>query len=290
MDTTRATALDAPAIAELAVTALRAEADLTPKPGLVDGRGPGAHHDMTLAMLHDSAEALRQAFTECSMAAVQLELGPELRAHVGRIGRDGERHMLAVTSGVNTHRGALWALGLLSAGAARCDDTGTAIEFAAALAAIPDPALAGRQERRKSHGQNARRRYGATGAVGEAQAGFPHVTAYAIPALELARRRGADEQAARLDALLALVARLDDTCLLHRGGRSGLRAVQARAAAVLRAGGMGTVTGRRRFAELDRFCAAQRLSPGGSADLLSVTLFLDALSLAPEKGTIGCKP
>ncbi len=63
------TTLAADAIADLAVTALHAEADLTPKPGLVDRRGSGAHADMDLAMLHASAESLRGAFTECALAA-----------------------------------------------------------------------------------------------------------------------------------------------------------------------------------------------------------------------------
>jgi triphosphoribosyl-dephospho-CoA synthase len=270
-------------IADLAVTALRAEADLTPKPGLVDGRGSGAHVDMTRQILHDSADALRDSFAECALAAERFELGAELRAHIGVIGRTGERRMLAATRGVNTHRGALWALGLLSAGAASTGGTEAAVAFAAALARIPDPVSTARI----SHGQNARRRYGAPGATGEAQAGFPHVTTYALPALRHARNCGADEPTARLDALLALVARLDDTCILHRGGRRGLRAVQSGAAAVLRAGGSGTLTGRTLFASLDRLCAERRLSPGGSADLLSATLFLDALE---ERNSASCKP
>ncbi|MCW2512613.1 MAG: mdcB [Mycobacterium sp.] len=270
-------------IADVAVAALRTEADLTPKPGLVDGRGSGAHVDMTRQTLHDSAEALREAFAECAAAAVQFEMGSQLRMRIGVIGREGERRMLAATGGVNTHRGALWALGLLSAGAARSGVTAEAIGFAAALAAIPDPA----SRERLSHGQDARRRYGARGAAGEAQGGFPHVTAYALPTLRRARRDGADEPTARLDALLSLIARLDDTCLLHRGGRRGLRAVQSRAAKVLRAGGSGTSEGQAHFAALDRLCAEQRLSPGGSADLLSATLFLDALD---ERSSATCKP
>src|SRR3954454_21135934 len=98
--------LTADAIAELAVASLRAEANLTPKPGLVDQRGSGAHTDMDLAVLHASAGALRSAFTECASAAGQLPLSRELRATVGTIGRAGERAMLAATGGVNTHRGA----------------------------------------------------------------------------------------------------------------------------------------------------------------------------------------
>ena len=132
LDTT--TALAADAIADLAVTALHAEADLTPKPGLVDRRGSGAHADMDLAMLHDSAESLRGAFTECALAGAHSDSALDLRVRLGVIGRNGEQAMLEATGGVNTHRGALWALGLLSAGAAVTGDVAAAIDVAARLA------------------------------------------------------------------------------------------------------------------------------------------------------------
>jgi triphosphoribosyl-dephospho-CoA synthase len=271
------TALSAEAIGELAVWALRAEADLTPKPGLVDCRGPGAHADMNLAMLHASAEALRPAFVRCADAARQWPVGPELRSALGAIGRAGERDMLAATGGVNTHRGALWAIGLLSAAAVVATGSESVADVAARLAMIPDPALVHRTPTATSHGALARHRYGVPGATGEAQQGFPHVLQRALPTLHAARRAGADEDTARLDALLALMSELDDTCLLHRGGPAGLLDVQAAARAVLASGGYRTPAGRRLLADLDDLCARHRWSPGGSGDLLSATLFLDNL-------------
>ncbi len=281
------TALTAEAIADLAVTALRAEADLTPKPGLVDRRGPGAHADMDLAMLHDSAESLRGAFTECALAATRSDSALDLRVRLGVIGRAGEQAMLDATGGVNTHRGALWALGLLSAGAATAASAADAIDVAARLALTPDPALEGDAKVTLSHGARARRRYGTSGAAGEAQAGFPHVRLHALPALRAARQSGAGEASARLDALLSLMAHLDDTCVLHRGGTAGLGAVQKGARAVLASGGCCTPQGRHHFAALDDMCLDRGLSPGGSGDLLSATLFLDTLD---ERTSLPCRP
>jgi triphosphoribosyl-dephospho-CoA synthase len=275
--------LDASEIAGLAVAAIRAEADLTPKPGLVDQRGSGAHTDMDLAMLHASAESLHTAFAECALAATQLEVGPALRDRLGEIGRAGERAMLEVTGGVNTHRGALFALGLLSAGAALGGGLAGAVDVAARLAAIADR----RTIATTSPGAQARVRYGVRGASGEAQQGFPHIRRHALPALRAARRSGADEGTARVQALLALMATLDDTCVLHRGGLAGLRALQAGAQAVIHAGGFGTPPGRRRFTVLDDMCLARRLSSGGSGDLLSATVFLDSLN---ERAARPCKP
>ena len=277
-----ATRLDPAAIADIAVAAIIAEADLTPKPGLVDQRGSGAHTDMDLAMLHASAESLRASFAECASAARQSVPGPELRAQLGEIGRAGERAMLEATGGVNTHRGALWALGLLSAGAALGGGRASATDIAARLALIPDHYAAGPT----SHGAKARLRYGVSGAAGEAQAGFPHTRLHALPALRAARRAGADEGSARLEALLALMATVDDTCVLHRGGAEGLRALQSGAQTVLDACGLRTPEGRRRFTALDDMCLTRRLSPGGSGDLLSATLFLDALD---EGESLSCR-
>jgi triphosphoribosyl-dephospho-CoA synthase len=279
-----ATLLTSTTIADLAVAAIRAEADLTPKPGLVDQRGPGAHTDMDLTMLHASAESLRTGFAECASAAMQLAPGRELRARLGEIGRTAERDMLAATGGVNSHRGALWALGLLSAGAALGGGLAEAVDVAARLAAIPDRHTTGAP---KSHGAHARLRYRVSGAAGEARAGFPHVRLQALPALRAARRSGADEPTARLEALLSLMATLDDTCVLHRGGSAGQRALQAGARAVVAAGGFRTSAGRRCFTALDDMCRTRRLSPGGSGDLLSATLFLDALD---EGAAQPCRP
>jgi triphosphoribosyl-dephospho-CoA synthase len=258
------------AAADLAVDALVAEAALTPKPGLVDRRGSGAHPDMSLELLHVSARALRPALLGCAAAALDLPLGPALRARLGEIGRAGEAAMLAATGGVNTHRGALWSLGLLTAGAAAGDPVG----IAAGLARLPDE---GRVVAGVSHGAKVMRRYRVPGAAGEAAAGFPHVVRRGLPMLRAARARGAGEDEARLDALLAIMATLPDTCVLHRGGAAGLRAVQAGAASVLAAGGCATSTGRRRLSTLDDLARRRRLSPGGSADLLAATLFLDSL-------------
>lgn len=260
-------------LADRAVMALRDGADLTPKPGLADGRGPGTRRDITREMLHASAEALRPAFERCVAAARKLDTGVELRAELGRIGRAGEAAMLRATDGVATHRGSLWSLGLLCAGAANAASTGRIARGAAKLAQIPDPAArlegdAPSDEAEVSH------RFQVRGAVGEARAGFPHITFLALPTLLHAREHGLDEPTARLHVLLTLMARLDDTCVLDRGGMTGLISVQSSAQSVLKAGGPQTARGRIQFTILDRLCADEGLSPGGSGNLLAATLFL----------------
>ena len=262
------------ALGQLATHALRDEAVLTPKPGLVDLRGGGAHDDMDVTMMLASADALEQPIARCADAALALPLGRELRIVIGAIGRAGEQRMLDATWGVNTHRGSLWALGLLAAGLAATDSVKDAAGFAARLASISDPV----RPAVPSRGALARRRYGATGALGEACAGFPHTMQVAWPALRAARAAGRDAHTARTDALVACMATLDDTCLLHRAGPAGLRIVRDGAAAILRAGGSSTRVGKRLLDELDRVCRRDRLSPGGSGDVLAAALFMDSVT------------
>ncbi len=259
-------------LADLAVRALCQEACLSPKPGLADRRGRGAHDDMDLPLLLASARALRPMFRSLAEAAERAPAGIERREELGRLSREGEAAMLRTTGGVNTHRGAVWALGLLVATAAGAADEREAAGRAARLAALPDRYLPARAP---SHGERARRRYGVRGARGEAQAAFPHVVEVALPRLRRARAAGLPEEVARLDALLAVMSLLDDTCVLHRGGPGGLRVVRSGAGRVLAGGGAGTARGHAALAELDERCVARRLSPGGSADLLAAALFLD---------------
>src|ERR1700733_12868847 len=120
----------------LAVSSLIEEAELTPKPALVDRRGNGAHHDLDLTRLLRSAKSLQDGFAAIAQAADGEEPSLRLREELGRIGRDMERVMLAATGGGNAHRGAIWALGLLVAAAARRRSERNAAPIANAAGAL----------------------------------------------------------------------------------------------------------------------------------------------------------
>ena len=268
-------------LADLAVEALIDEADLSPKPGLVDRRGSGAHTDLHLGLMHASALALWPAFKAMAEAALDLgEVGQPLREALGRIGREGEVEMLRITGGVNTHRGAIWALGLLTAAAAldsQAPEPAAVTLRAARIALLNDRAA---PVNGASHGAQVCRLYGVRGAREEAQLGFPAVIQQALPQLQRSRAAAAGEQNARLDALLAIMSTLTDTCVLYRAGLAGLSSMQGGARAVLKAGGCASLDGRRRLRELDYDMLRLRASPGGAADLLAASLFLDRLQPA----------
>lgn len=274
------TALSDGQLAHHAVTALIEEAQLTPKPALVDRRGSGAHRDLDLATMLRSARTLEPTFAALASAARRRrEPSALLRAELAQIGRAGEQDMLHATGGSNAHRGAIWIVGLLVAGASM---TGNATRLnaahictlAARIACFPDRFAAPSD----SHGERARQRYQVGGARREAQDGFPHVVDIGLPALRAARANGVDENAARIDALLSIMASLDDTCLLHRAGLPGLHAAQHGARRVLKAGGSSTPGGQTALVALEHALLSLNASPGGAADLLAATLFLDMLA------------
>jgi triphosphoribosyl-dephospho-CoA synthase len=271
----------------LARQALIAEAELTPKPGLVDRRGAGAHKDLSLTLMKKSALAIEPFISCIAFQSMNEYPSAGLRATLAATGRAAENAMLRVTDGINTHKGAIWTLGLLAAAAAgrdelplirgcRADKSNSAAAIArtaGAIASFEDP----HQFNILSHGQIVARRFGVTGARGEAVEGFPHIVNTGLPMLRARRKAHAPESIARLDALLSIMAQLDDTCLLHRGGKVALEAAKQGAAAVIAAGGAGSVLGRELLFVLDSRLLELGVSPGGSADLLAGTLFIDAI-------------
>ena len=267
-------------IADRAVLALLHELAAWPKPGLVSHVDSGSHSDMDAAIMQRSAEALHPFFAELAMAG-------RSGADMGRlrtIGLRAEAAMLAATGGVNTHRGAIFGLGLLCAAAgavAEISSEGVAVarvglgqvvarQWATDIQRGPIPLF--------SHGAAALRRYGAGGARAEAAGGFRSVYEVGWPALRHGRSLQPDDPSApHVQACFALIAAVHDTNLLHRGGADGMRYAGEAAASFLLEGGVGGPDWRARAAEVHAAFVARRLSPGGCADLLAMTLFVDAV-------------
>jgi triphosphoribosyl-dephospho-CoA synthase len=276
----RGRGLVAELIAGQAVLALLHELAAWPKPGLVSHVDSGSHTDMDAAMLQASAEALRPFFAELARAGQDGADMGRLRT----IGLRAEAAVLAVTGGVNTHRGAIFGLGLL------CAAAGTVAEIPSDGAAVA-PMRLGDVVRRRwaaeiergpiplfSHGAAALRRYGAGGARAEAAGGFRSVYEVGWPALWEGRLLQPDDpDVPPVQACFALIAAVCDTNLLHRGGAHGMRYAAAAASSFLSQGGVGAPDWHARAAAVHAAFVARRLSPGGCADLLAMTLFVDAL-------------
>lgn len=266
-----------PDVPSLAVAALYAELNLTPKPGLVDRANSGAHRDMDHALFVASIGAIAPWMGGFYQQGAQDAGQPE-RDMLRRLRPAGlacEQAMFSATGGVNTHKGGIFSLGLLCAAAGRlaaqCEPL-TATTLCITVSAMTRGIVA----RELAHGRRAvtagerlYRQFGLTGARGEAQSGFATARRHVLPFLQHAQGEKALHH-----ALLRLMAVNQDTNLVSRGGPAGLRYVQAYASGLLARGWDDEA-----LREMDRALIARNLSPGGSADLLAVSWLLAALPL-----------
>ena len=230
---------------------------------------------MNADILRSSAAAIAPYFAALAEAGGRASRMERLRI----IGLEAETAMREATHGINTHRGAIFGLGLLCAAAgARADgriDPG--LSLGAAVSRLWGDGILDGPVLLHSHGEAARRHFGAGGARGEAALGFPSVYRIGLPALKRGTLKATgDPEAARVEACFALIAAVEDTNLLHRGGSAGLSFARAAARRFLEGGGVGRPGWRDRARIVHESFVARWLSPGGSADLLAMTLFVDA--------------
>ena len=261
-------------VGHAAIASLYDELALAPKPGLVSLIDSGSHTDMDAATFMRSLFALRHYFARITAAGAAGAPFTTLEA----LGIAAEQRMLDATRGVNTHRGAVFTLGLLCASvgalATACAAHAVASDPAAA---IPSPCFSAAQLRATllTHWGAALRARRERGAGVEAAAGFPTLFDCAAPALFAARNLGLSERDAHLQTLFQVMAVLDDTNLMHRGGRAGLQFAQAAARDFLAGGGMQRPDALQHAASIHRAFVARRLSPGGSADVLAAACLLE---------------
>ncbi len=260
-------------IADIAHGALIAEVDATPKPGLVDRANNGAHSDMDRALFVRSADALLPYFERFTQAGIDNALLDEekLLTLLRRPGMEAESAMFAATGGVNTHKGALFSLGLLCAAAGRAaalEEPADAASLCTAVARMTRGICQRECGCEDTNGQRVFRAYGALGVRGEAESGFASVMQYGYPVLRDALARGLDENEAHVRTLLSLMANITDTNVLSRAGEDGSAFTKSRAAQLL---SNFSIAG---AGELDALLIKRRISPGGAADLLAISIFL----------------
>ena len=276
-----AASISCQAIGRAATLSLYDELALSPKPGLVTMVDRGSHDDMDAQTFLRSMLALRGYFPRIA------RLGADGAAFgaLERCGIEAEAAMLRATGGINTHRGAVFTLGLLCAAAGAVAATGDRLEPArlrAELLARWGPALAARAKRPPVlPGGQAAQRHGLRSASEEASLAFPVLFEVAVPALATAMREGQPAEQARLDTLFHTMAVLDDANLAHRGGLEGLRFAQDAARGFLARGGAAAPGAIVRATDIGRAFVARRLSPGGAADMLAAACWVQRVC-APQ--------
>lgn len=260
--------------------AILLEVSTHPKPGLVTRLSNGAHKDMSIFTFMMSSAVLSKAFNDLqdigqAHRGTLAELFCKLRSY----GVGAEAELLRVTKGVNTQRGILFAGGIVSAVSGYAMNMG--LSRNALLPMIKEMAagLVARELKNLDHaamtaGEKLYYKYGITGIRGEVENGFPSVINHGLPALADAFNKGATINDALVHALIALMTVVEDSNVIWRTDYDTLLEVQRIAKNILSLGSVFTEKGRMAIAETERYFLQMRISPGGSADLLSVTITL----------------
>lgn len=261
------------AIGEQASASLLGEVWTTPKPGLVDRNNNGAHTDMNLAMFEASAAALEKSFIRCAQAGAQASRDMSaLAAELRKTGLEAEKRMYEVTGGVNTHKGAIFSMGILCAAAAMMPQGEVSMTRLQQNCREIAAALLEEDKASETHGLKAREACGTGGIRKEALSGFETAFCTGLPAIEEAMKAGCGEKKACVYALMRIMETTEDSNLVHRGGISGAEYARAEARRLTKDGpasmDMDAVS------ILDEEFIRRNLSPGGSADLLAFSVML----------------
>ncbi len=264
-------------IGRAALNSLYQELCAYPKPGLVSFVDSGSHQDMDASTFIRSLFSLRNYFRDVAFAGMGNTGFDELR----HLGLDAESRMLRATGNINTHRGAIFTMGLLSAAAgflvsSRRPMDGDILGHVVRERWGKDMLLSAPQ-RPCSHGTLVNLRYGVPGARQEAAAGFPHVFNSGLPTLRESLCKGARFPSAAIQTFFSLMAVAPDNNLLFRGGEEGLLYAQRAARSFLNEGGIYQQNWQVKACAVHHELIGRNLSPGGSADLLALTLFVHRL-------------
>ena len=278
---------DSQTAAKLAVQALLYEVATTPKPGLVDRENSGSHRDMDFFTFQASAAALQPYFAQCVRIGRQGGAPEETLRALRLPGKLAEAEMRRATVGVNTHKGAIFSMGILCGALGRLDreswgNPDRILDECAAMAKgiVSEDYRDLTPETAKTAGQKLYLRYGITGVRGQAEAGFPAVREAGLPTLEAALAAGKNINEASCAALLALLVHTADTNMIHRGGFDGMQQATLEVREIL---DRENFPSRETLESLDKRFIEKNLSPGGSADLLALTLLLFFLKEHPQR-------
>lgn len=262
-------------IALLAIRSLYKELSLSYKPGLVSFKDSGSHSDMDATTFIRSIFSLRHYFKKITLAGI----GNIDFAYLQYLGLEAEKKMFKATKGINTHKGAIFSLGILCGAAGVLYSLKKDFNSQNLSKVIKDNwgksiLNIDTTTNQITNGQKVKEKYGYNGARYEAANGFLTITKLALPIFEKTTNSLQDEEAALMQTLFVLMKNLSDTNIVHRGGEEGLSLVKDTSSSFLQNGGVYQETWRDEVYKIHKLFVSKNLSPGGSADLLASSYFV----------------
>lgn len=273
-------------IESMAVRSLLYEVSATPKPGLVDRNNNGAHNDMNFFTFMDSSSVLGEMFYDCTLAGIEHTGSiKNLLKSIRSFGIKGEERMFFITKNVNTHKGLVFSLGIICAVIGYLyrmnpNRTWCAPDICEQVIYMTE-GLVEREltskifHKQLTYGEKLYVKYGVTGIRGEVASGFKTVMDYGLPLLKKLMISKTGSLNDRLvQVLLHLMAHTEDSNILGRHNIEMLKEVQNRGKRIIEIGGIFSLEGIEAIKGFDQWCIKHWVSPGGSADLLAVTIMM----------------
>ncbi len=270
-------------VGNIATEALLAEVEATPKPGLVDLNNSGAHEDMDYNTFVDSTRAIVPYLREMAERGLNWEGSAEqLFLAVRPLGAAAEKAMFQATKNVNTHKGIIFSLGIVITFSmwyfkeqGTFDSEAILLLCGEATHKILDKDFAHIDKYHPhTHGEKLYVKYGCKGIRGEVQDGFKPVRELALPEFRKLMEKRTDANLAYIQTLLLLMSTVEDSNILIRTNHELLAYAQTKAVEILQGGGVLTDKGLQQVWDLNTDFVGKNMSPGGSADLLIITIFM----------------
>ncbi len=261
-------------LSSFALRAILSEISLTPKPGLVDKLSNGSHADMDFQTFINSSAAISGWFEELFRVGLNFKDDKLTKALpvIRNIGLQMESAMYEVTDHVNTQKGIIFLMGisLFSCGILYAESDRFEMDLFRGIVKdicknLVRKELTNTAKPENSHGEDVFQKYGFSGARGEAESGFETVFEIGLP--QLANMLKMNDQALT-NCFLAIASRNNDTNILYRGGPDELKSFQELCKTAL------DCFADTNYAAIGEFCWQKNISPGGSADLLAISIFL----------------
>jgi triphosphoribosyl-dephospho-CoA synthase len=274
-------------LASLAVQAILYEATCNPSPGLVSKVSSGAHRDMDYFTFLDSATVLINPLIHCAEAGFSSHSPKEIFKQIRQRGKLGERQMFQKTLGVNTHKGTLFLLGICCAAGGKAIHSGAHFSTLQSMIQDMTEGLVERELNSRlrelentpasalTHGERLYLNHKVEGIRGEVQRGLPTVFDYSLAFYK--EHHELNQNSRLVQTLLAIMQFCEDTNILYRHSLETLKEVQERAKRIIALGGVRTPAGIKAIKAMDEDFCRRKIGPGGSADLLGVTVFLHLL-------------
>lgn len=266
-------------IGQFITTGILLEASCAPSPGLVNPFSMGAHRDMNFFSFLLGSSAISPYFALFAQMGMNWEGKNNLLDELRKLGRDAEKQLLKITRGVNTQRGILFLGGIVAAASGMAINMGDITKenisknVSKICTGLVKRELEGLECKKDyTNGENLFLKYGIKGIRGEVEKGLPSVLNIGYPQFVKGMQSNIGLNNAMVDCLVHLIAVVEDTTILSRLGIDGLKKAQIEAKKVIAQGSIYTEEGTKKILDLDRYFIKENISPGGSADLLAISV------------------